>query len=264
MDCLLDAGWAKDVQRSQKMTLRRGTAVNASGKARIEQILKAAFQILLRDGYASVTLREIARRCKVRVGAISYYYKSRKDLLKDLLEWAATPYFDIYDQLVSDTSLSAEQRFERLIRLILEDIQTEQTTRLFPELWAMANHDPFVAKIVNELYIRQRSSYARLIAEINPALGDEEREVLALFVSASIEGTTMFIGHKKPYVGALLSIESIAVSSMVHLVRTTTNDHIRREMPALHKQEQPGAHKDADRTSNGSGRRKHRREARVA
>ena len=219
------------------LKLRRGTAVYAPGKARIEQILRTAHQILVSDGYSSVTLREIARRCKVRVGAITYYYKKRDDLVRDLLEWTAAPYFNTYDSLIEDVRLTAEEKFERLIRTILEDIQSENTTKLFPELWAMANHDPFVAKLVDGLYIRQRSSFARLIAELNPSIGQAERDVLAMFVSASLEGTTMFIGHKKTWSGEIAAVENIALSCMVPLVRSMTNDQIRRRLMPLDPQE---------------------------
>ncbi len=221
------------VRETNKLKQRRGTGVYAPGKARIVQILRVAHQILVSDGYSSVTLREIARRCKVRVGAISYYYKKREDLVRDLLEWAAEPYFNTYDSLVEDLSLSAEERFKKMVRTILEDIQTENTTRLFPELWAMANHDPFVAKLVDGLYVRQRSSFVRLIAELNPGLGEKERDVLALFVSASLEGTTMFVGNKKPWSNEISAVENIALWSMVPLVRSITNEEIRRELMPL-------------------------------
>jgi AcrR family transcriptional regulator len=217
----------------KNVTQRRGAGIYAPGKARIEQILRAAHQILVSDGYSSVTLREIARRCKVRVGAISYYYKRREDLVRDLLEWAAEPYFNTYDSLVEDLSLSAEDRFRKLLRIVLEDIQTENTTRLFPELWAMANHDPFVAKLVDGLYVRQRSSFGRLIAELNPRLGAKERDVLALFVSSSLEGTTMFVGYRKPWSKKIASVENIALYSMVPLVRGITNEEIRRKLTPL-------------------------------
>jgi hypothetical protein len=104
--------------------------------------------------------------------------------------------------------------------LVLEDITTMKTTRFFPELWAMANHDSFVHDRMNELYQRARVSLNELIAEINPALPADEREILALFISASMEGLTMFAGYEKPWRAQMPMLEAIARRSFVQLVST--------------------------------------------
>src|SRR6185312_10132905 len=115
---------------------------------------------------------------------------------------------------------TAEQKLERLIRLLLEDIQTKKTTRLFPHLWALANHDPFVARAVDRIYILERLTLNSLIAEINPALPQEERETLSVFISASVAGSTMFVGFEKPWSSELPLYSAIASRGLVDLVRT--------------------------------------------
>ncbi len=218
---------------SPRLKLRERTGAYATGKARIQQILEAAYEMMIADGISAITLREIARRCGIRVGAVSYYYKSRTDLIQDLIECAVAPYFELYDVVVEDERFSAEQRLERLIRIVLEDIQTEKTTKLFPELWTLANRDPFVADLVDGIYTRQRSSFERLIAQINPGLGNKERAMVTLYVSASIEGQTMFVGYRKPHASELPAIENIAIRSVLDMVRTITNEDVQRTLPPL-------------------------------
>ena len=216
-----------------KLKIRERTGVYAPGKARITQIVSTALDILVQEGHAAVTLREIARRCGIRVGAVSYYYESRSALIRDLLESAVAPYYEIFGTLVHDARYSPEERLERLIRLNLRDLQTEKTSKFFPELWVMANRDPFAAALVEDIYARQRTAFEHVIAELNPRLGKHELKLLALFVSSAQEGLTMFVGYRKPWSDSLPAVENIAVQGLVSLVKSIGNEDIRRTVPSL-------------------------------
>ena len=75
-----------------RLSTRKGSGRYQTGRDRVAQILDTALEIILESGYQALTLREVARRCKVQIGAISYYYKSRTDLLQDVLNMVLTPY----------------------------------------------------------------------------------------------------------------------------------------------------------------------------
>ena len=207
---------------------RERTGGYAPGQARIIQILDMALEILIESGYRAVTLREIARRCNVRSGAVSYYYKSKDALMQDLLYRVLDVYEDMFNQIVEDESQSYEERFCAIIALILDDITTKHTTRLFPELWALANHDPFVDRLVDNMYQRARDSLNQVIGRLNPALPEAERETVALFVSASLEGTTMFAGFEKPWTGRMPWVIAIASKALLDMVKTITVDDIHK------------------------------------
>jgi AcrR family transcriptional regulator len=207
---------------------RERTGGYAPGQARIVQILDMALEILIESGYRAVTLREIARRCNVRSGAVSYYYKSKDALMQDLLYRVLDVYENMFNQIVEDESQSYEERFCAIIALILDDITTKHTTRVFPELWALANHDPFVDRLVDELYQRARDPFNQVIRHLNPALPDAEREAVALFVSASLEGTTMFAGYEKPWTGRMPWVIAIASKALLDMVKTITVDDVHR------------------------------------
>lgn len=224
-----------------KLKIRERTGVYAPGKARIAQILSTALDLLLEEGHGAVTLREVARRCRIRVGAVTHYYASREALIRDLLESAVAPYYEVFGELVQDELYSAEERLERLIRLNIRDLQTERTTRFFPELWVMANRDPFVEKLVDDIYARQRVAFERVIAEVNPNLGKRELKLVALFVASAQEGLTMFVGHKKSWTHSLPAVENIAVRALVDLVRKIRNEDVRRTVVPIEAPEKPTA-----------------------
>ncbi len=199
---------------------RRGAGVYQTGRDRVGQILEVSLEILIESGYEALSLREVARRCGVQIGAVTYYYKGRNDLLQDVLSMVLAPYGENFRAVRAASDLSAEQKLERLIRLLLEDIQTKKTTRLFPHLWVLANHDPFVARAVDRIYVLERLTFNSLIAEINPDLTQQERETLAVFISASVAGSTMFVGFEKPWSPQLPLYSAITCRALVDLVRT--------------------------------------------
>lgn len=208
-----------------KITPREGGY--ARGQDGVEQILRAALSLLVEQGSKALTLRRIAAECGMNVGNLNYYFRSKDDLIRELLDAVISSYQDSFDAITHEPGADAEARLGKLVRLILEDITTKKTTRFFPELWAMSSHDPFVQERMEELYRQARVSLNELIAEINPALPEEERETLALFMSASMEGQTVFAGYEKPWMPRMPWLEQIAITSFVHLARTLRPGQIR-------------------------------------
>jgi AcrR family transcriptional regulator len=178
---------------------RKGSGVYQTGKERLLQIQAVALGILVEEGFPALTLREVARRCNIQIGAVSYYYKSRVDLFQDTISNVLKDYAENFRSIVQDKSKSDEDRLHSLIELLLDDMQSKQTTRLFPHLWMLANHDDLIAQTVDRIYILERNTLNMLIARINPKLSKQERETLSVFLSASIAGSTLFVGFEKPW-----------------------------------------------------------------
>ncbi len=192
----------------------------ARGREGHEQILRAALNLLVEHGYRAMSMRRVAAACDMKLGNLTYYFATKEDLVRELLDAIISSYEIEFDAIVHEGGISPEDRLTEICVLILEDICTKKTTRVFPELWALSNHDPFVLDRVHELYARARTALNEIIAEINPALPDDERQMLALFISASMEGLTVFAGHAKPFRLQMPQLERIAVKSFVYLVST--------------------------------------------
>jgi AcrR family transcriptional regulator len=190
----------------------------ARGREGHEQILRAALNLLVEQGYRAMSMRKVAAACDMKLGNLTYYFPTKEDLVRELLDAVISSYEIEFDAIVHEEGVSAEDRLTELCVLILEDICTKKTTRIFPELWALSNHDPFVLERVQELYARARVVLNEVIAELNPALPEDERQTLALFISASMEGLTVFAGHKKPFQLQMPWLERIACKSFLQLV----------------------------------------------
>lgn len=202
---------------------RPGTAVSRKGSERIDQIICAARDTLIRAGYQGFTMRAVAAECEISVGNLNYYYATKANLLADLLEIVIEGYLSDFDDILSSSDPQApEQALEGVIRFIIADLGTQETTMFFPELWALANHDADVSKRMHELYSKARLVFDELIPRINPALSSKETRQVSLFLSASLEGHTMFVGYKKPWARHRQRLSNIAAKGLLDLVRSVT------------------------------------------
>lgn len=201
----------------------------ARGQEGLEQILQAALSILIEEGYGALTFRRIAAECGMKFGNVTYYFPTKEELVRELLNAVLGSYEEAFDEIMQEEGATAEQRLTGYVTLILKDIMTKKTTRLFPELWALSNHDPFLLERVDELYKVARVVLEDIIAEINPALPGEERETLALFISASMEGQTIFAGYEKPWQARMPWLTQIACSSFLQLVTSMKPGDMRKD-----------------------------------
>jgi AcrR family transcriptional regulator len=205
------------MQRKRQLRRARTTAYE-KGHARIESILDAAAEVLISGGYKKLTLRQIALRAGITVGNLTYYYRTKEALLKDLLDKICFDYLDEMAHIAEASGDSPTDRFIAIIEFLIEDLHTQRTTRLFPELWALANHNTHAADMMDSMYAQERRVLRELIKAVNPRLTKQKTASLALFISCSIEGMTMFIGAGKKHETSLQPMKKIACQSFLQLI----------------------------------------------
>lgn len=201
-----------------KINHREGS--NARGQEGLEQILNAALSILVEEGYRALTMRRIASECRKQSGNISYYFKSKDELVRALLDAIMTSYEEAFKSAMNQVGTDPEKRLDNLIKLILDDITSKKTTHIFLELWALSNHDSFVKERLYELYSRQYGYFQVLIRQLNPAISEQDERLLAAFISAALEGMTVFAGYKKPWERFMPRFEQMASQCFISLVRS--------------------------------------------
>lgn len=204
--------------------LRPGTY--ARGTETVDAIIKAAHTVLIEEGASAFTIRRIATKSGMKVGNVSYHFPRKEMLIKIMLDELLDSYDKLLESEVRQPDIPAEDRLRLIVRLCLDDIAGKRTTRLFTELWALANHNAFVADRVRVFYQRVHDFIGEVVTELNPALSTDEVATLALYISASMEGTTPFLGFEKPWAMKMPQITAIAAESMVALVKSATPGQI--------------------------------------
>ncbi len=175
----------------------------------------------MESGYAALTMRKVAGRAGISIGNLNYYYRAKEDLLRDLLEYVINQYLEEFDRQRQMAGHSPEKQLEAVLKFWIDDLGTPETTVFFPELWALGNHDPYIADLVDELYAKARLPLNELIPQINPTLTKKETEQIALYMCASMEGLTVFVGNGKTWTNQIKEIKRITIRNFMELVKNT-------------------------------------------
>jgi len=204
--------------RSRPAARAAEAGVYAKGKSRASEIVDAAISLLIERGYHNLSMRGVAESAGVRLGNLQHYFPTKDDLVQAMLDRVLEDYLQRFDE-IHDSIQDPEQEFAALVGSVIRDLNQRKTTVFFPELWSLSNHEKQVTRFMDHMYEKYRSVLCSVIARINPSLQDEQVRRLALFVCASIEGHTVFIGHRKPWRNETESVVSLATQSFLWLIR---------------------------------------------
>jgi AcrR family transcriptional regulator len=187
------------------------------GKDRRLQILRAARKCLIDSGYHNFSMRKVADSAGIRIGNLQYYFPTKAELVQAMLDGVIEEYLEVWAEIRSRGT--PEEQFLAIIEDVVLDLNTRQTTVFFPEVWSLSNHETFVTRAMDAMYETYRGVLVEVILEMNPSLSPVQAHHLALFISASIEGHTMFIGYRKPWRKETGSILAMAQQSFIWLIR---------------------------------------------
>ena len=189
------------------------------GIQRREQILNVARNLFLEEGYHNFSLRKVAKLVGISPGNLQHHFASHDDLISNMLD--AEIGFHL-QRLKSEqcTSSSPREYLFNVIKYVVFDLSRRETTLFFPEVWSLANHDSNVDKMMQRMYAVVCEIYEEIATAINPALSDEQAARIGLFITASIEGHTMFLGNKKPFVSLAEATSKMIYDASLQLIES--------------------------------------------
>lgn len=209
---------SRRVATTSARSARAAPGTYAKGRSRAADILDAAVALLIEGGYATFSLRRVAEAAGLSLGNLQHYYPSKELLVAAMLDRVIEGYLQRFAR-IRRNARDPEVEFRELISHVFLDLGSRRTTVFFPELWSMANHDPQVAEHMERMYQRYREVLGGAIARLNPALDQTTVRRLALFVSASVEGHGMFVGHGRPWQGQIRELLEMAMQGFLLLIR---------------------------------------------
>jgi AcrR family transcriptional regulator len=197
---------------------RPGTAAYANGQITAANILQTAKRIVIDDGMSQLTLRRIAREMDMSPGNLSYYYATKNDLMEDLFMHVLAPFLAEFERLRKLRADSPEAQLRAVLNFVFDDLATRETTMFFPEMWVMALRDAWAAEKMERVYHTYRSVLVDIIAAMRPDLDAGTHDDLALTLSASVEGHTVFVGHGRSHQSRAAFVKPLIVEQLVKLV----------------------------------------------
>ena len=200
---------------------RPGTAAYAKGQATANKILEVARRIVIDHGLGALTMRRIARELDMSPGNLSYYYASKKDLIEDMFDFVLDGFMREFERLREIQADSPEQQLRAVTEYVFDDLSRVETTNFFPEMWVMALRDDWAAEQMERIYGLYRSVLIEILNELRPDLAEQAIADLALTISASIEGHTVFIGHGRQHQSRAPFVKKLIIEQLINLACTT-------------------------------------------
>jgi AcrR family transcriptional regulator len=190
--------------------------MTTKGSGRVQDILKAARDILVEKGFASLSYGVIARRVGIAVGNVNYYYPSKDQLMVELAEYIFDRWDERFRRDVPARVTTPIEMFLYSVNYMIEENKRAKTRSLLFEMWAMANHSEPVAKMMDAFYTRMRCWIEEMLAQINPAISASERAHRAALITAQIEGMMILIGPgRRPH----QSLRELEAAALEHIKR---------------------------------------------
>jgi AcrR family transcriptional regulator len=149
----------------------------------------------MNEGHAQFSMRNVASRAGVHLANVQYYFKTREDLVRALLEDTGARYRASYHELNSRVPADRMARFEAVVDFNLKDIASRETRRYFIQLWALlATLDGDTGSLMNELYAIDIQQLSECIADLVPQAQPAEVRRRASLLAALIEGMVVVRG----------------------------------------------------------------------
>ena len=73
---------------------------------RKQQILQAAVDIIVDEGYGSLSMRALARASGIKLGALQYHFRTSEDMLRALVAYIADIYQSNFDAIKANEPLT--------------------------------------------------------------------------------------------------------------------------------------------------------------
>jgi AcrR family transcriptional regulator len=209
----------------------------------MHKMLEAAERVLIRDGYHVFSTRRVATQCGVSLGHLTYYFPSKRKLLRAMISSVMAR----YSVQIRGASGAAATRTREDLRTLLDwmlcDTVTPETSGLFRELWVMAKHDAYAAREVLAFYEELIESFVALGAAIYPSIGLQRlREIGHLIAMLTEGGTVLFAGPGKRTV-AFEDVRPMATEMLMQLLDSAAVESSRASTAthaARRRKRQPG------------------------
>ena len=103
--------------------MKRRKPVQERSRRRVETIIRAAAQIIARDGYAGLSTNRLAREAGVPVGSIYEYFENKDDILVAVIEHEIEAVMRRLQDEVQDVLASPdEEGLRRFLRFLLTEV----------------------------------------------------------------------------------------------------------------------------------------------
>jgi AcrR family transcriptional regulator len=165
------------------------TVTTDRGLQRAREILLAARDILLEEGFAGLTMRGVAARIDVSLSTVQHYYRNQEVLVEALLAYLIENMgAGIAAAIAAMADRDQQERLEAVLEYLLGVCRDPRVCGVFAEAWALGKRLPFAMRLMERMEERSRKQFYQLIVGLNPAVGRAEYRRRAAMIVMLLHG----------------------------------------------------------------------------
>ena len=191
---------------------------------RKEQILNAALLVLVEKGYESSRVDDIVEKAGLSKGAIYWYYKSKKEIYLDLVNFWVFKYSVVLNHIVEEDAPPAQQ-LQDLFQYFIDQYETDpEPFKVLAEFWSMVGKDKDFKEKLQKVY----SNFQQLIETIiesGSKRGDFKKvniKITALSIMVNIDSIIWFTLFDANGVTAREYIETIKEFILAGIIKKSS------------------------------------------
>lgn len=182
-------------------TARRRPRKNAKGEGeRRKDILQAACDVLVQEGYHAWSMRRVASKCGIHLKTLQHYFETKRDLILETVAYnLESHYLDQYAAFSNSVDgNSGDEALSKVLTYLIADCREESTSKFYSELWALSFRDEGARAALDSFYVRHRQQLEEMILRANPKLVRKTAKLRAAVIACQIEGLVPIVGYDKP------------------------------------------------------------------
>lgn len=218
MELSVSVGYWNKISLAQANILV-GAPLTSKGYERVAVILDCTLELLAEQGYAAVSISEVARRSGIAKGNVQYYFPTNAALMRGALKVQVARLKVRWEATLRKKHANGRERLGKLITTDIAVSRSDRHKALALEKWAYANRDSEAREIVHEWYLWVIQTYQEILEELRPDLSEKERLQLAALMNALLEGSTPFFGRARLQCAALSAMTKPLEQALWAMIR---------------------------------------------
>jgi AcrR family transcriptional regulator len=159
------------------------------------RVVEAARAVLMNRGYAQFSMRNVAAEAGMRLANVQYYFPTRGDLVRALMQETQQHYLAAYRECLLKAPPDRHERFKAFLEFNLCEVANPDTRRFFTQLWALLDTlEAEAGHLLNEFYEMDIAALSERVAELDPNCAPGEVRRRATLLAAMIEGLVIVRG----------------------------------------------------------------------
>ncbi|MCP4130067.1 MAG: TetR/AcrR family transcriptional regulator [bacterium] len=163
-------------------------------KERKLQIFEALNKCLLEKPFHETSTREIAKIAEVNHGMLYYFFKSKEDILLHFIDYTIEKYRASFTEWYSEKSAdinSEKDIINAAFSFMINKITlNKELSKVFIEIWAIANYNENVREKVSLLYSEWETATSETLHKAG--IEEENARILSTAIVSAFEGMALF------------------------------------------------------------------------